>query len=161
TEPGIGDGQRYTFRLDDGPDRPDPASRWQPDGIHRPSAVVSLDRFEWSERSWPGVPREQLVIYELHVGAFTPEGTFDAIIPRLEQLREFGVTAIELMPVAQFAGERNWGYDGVHPYAVQNSYGGPRGLQRLVSACHRIGLAVILDVVYNHVGPEGNYLSEF
>jgi maltooligosyltrehalose trehalohydrolase len=107
------------------------------------------------------LPREQFVIYELHVGTFTAEGTFDAIIPRLELLREFGITAIELMPVGQFPGSRGWGYDGVHPYAVHESYGGPRGLQRLVDACHRIGLALILDVVYNHLGPEGNYLAEF
>lgn len=152
---------RYSFQLDTGPERPDPASRWQPEGIHRPSAVIWLDRFEWSEGDWPGRPREQLVIYELHVGTFTHEGTFDAVIGRLEELRELGVTAIELMPVVQFPGERGWGYDGVHPYAVQNSYGGPRGLQRLVNACHRTGLAVILDVVYNHLGPEGNYLAEF
>jgi maltooligosyltrehalose trehalohydrolase len=161
SKPNIADGQRYAFRLDGGSDRPDPASRWQPDGIHRASAVLRTDRFEWSEGHWSGMPREQLVIYELHVGTFTPQGTFDAVIPRLEALREFGVTAIELMPVAQFPGERGWGYDGVHPFAVQNSYGGPHGLQRLINACHRAGLGVLLDVVYNHVGPEGNYLGEF
>jgi maltooligosyltrehalose trehalohydrolase len=108
-----------------------------------------------------GLSREQLIIYELHVGTFTSQGTFDAVIPRLEVLRELGVTAIELMPVAQFPGTRGWGYDGVHPYAVQNNYGGPAGLQRLVDACHRVGLGVILDVVLNHLGPEGNYLAEF
>lgn len=155
------EGQRYAFRLAGGPERPDPASRWQPDGVHRPSAVVALDRFEWLEGDWPGMPREQLVIYELHVGTFTLPGTFDAAIERLEELRELGITAIELMPVSQFAGDRGWGYDGVYPFAVQNSYGGPRGLQRFVAACHRTGLAVLLDVVYNHLGPEGNYLAEF
>jgi maltooligosyltrehalose trehalohydrolase len=161
TAPGIVEGQRYAFRLDSGCARPDPASRWQPEGVHRPSAVVWLDRFDWSEGDWPGIPRDRLVIYELHVGTFTPAGTFDAAAERLEELRELGVTAVELMPVCQFAGDRGWGYDGVHPYAVQNSYGGPRGLQRFVNACHHTGLAVLLDVVYNHLGPEGNYLAEF
>ncbi len=161
TEPDVPDGQRYGFRLDGGPERPDPASLWQPDGIHQPSAVVRLDRFAWSEGDWGGIELDALVIYELHVGAFTPEGTFEAIIPRIELLRELGVTAIELMPVMQFPGERSWGYDTAHLYAVQNSYGGPRGLQRLVNACHRTGLAVILDVVHNHLGPEGNYCAEF
>lgn len=154
-------GQRYGFRLNDGPLRPDPASRWQPDGVHRPSAIFCPEHFFWTDQAWRGVPRDELVIYELHVGTFTPEGTFDAIIPRLESLRELGITAIELMPVAQFPGDRDWGYDGVHPFAVQNSYGGPQGLQNLINACHQAGLAVLLDVVYNHLGPEGNYLGEF
>lgn len=158
---GIGEGQRYGFRVDHGPLRPDPASRWQPEGVHRPSAVFCPEHFFWTDHDWSGVPREELVIYELHVGTFTPEGTFDAIIPRLESLRELGITAIELMPVAQFPGDRNWGYDGVHPFAVQNSYGGPQGLQNFINACHHAGLAVILDVVFNHLGPEGNYLGEF
>lgn len=158
---GTFEGQRYGFRLNDGPLRPDPASRWQPQGVHRPSAVFCPEHFFWTDQEWNGVPRDELVIYELHVGTFTPEGTFDAIIPRLESLRELGITAIELMPVAQFPGDRDWGYDGVHPFAVQNSYGGPHGLQNLVNACHHVGLAVILDVVYNHLGPEGNYLGEF
>lgn len=160
-EPHVAEGQPYAFQLDDGPLRPDPASRRQPYGIHRPSAVIRLDRFDWAEGDWSGIRREQLVIYELHVGTFTPPGTFDAAIERLEILREMGITAVELMPVGQFPGDRGWGYDGVHPYAVQESYGGPRGLQRIVDAAHRTGLAVILDVVYNHLGPEGNYLSEF
>lgn len=154
-------GQRYAYRLDGGPERPDPASRWQPDGVSRPSAVLDQDEFHWTEAGWSGIPRKDLVFYELHVGTFTPEGTFDAVIPRLPVLRELGVTALELMPVAQFPGTRNWGYDGVHPYAPQHSYGGPHGLQRLVDACHRQGLAVFLDVVYNHIGPEGAYLAEF
>lgn len=161
SEPEAIEGQRYSFRLGGGPERPDPASRWQPDGVHRPSAVVWLDRFEWTEGDWPGVPRQELVIYELHVGTFTAQGTFDAAVERLAELRELGITAIELMPVGQFAGDRGWGYDGVYPYAVQASYGGPRGLQHFVNACHRAGLAVLLDVVYNHLGPEGNYLGEF
>jgi maltooligosyltrehalose trehalohydrolase len=161
TAAGVAEGQRYAYRLDGGPERPDPCSPWQPDGVHRPSAVHFPDRFPWTDRGWPGVRREDLVFYELHVGAFTPEGTFDAVIPRLPALRELGVTAVEILPVAQFPGPRNWGYDGVHPYAPQNSYGGPHGLQRLVDACHAHGLAAFLDVVYNHFGPEGNYVHEF
>jgi maltooligosyltrehalose trehalohydrolase len=123
--------------------------------------VVRPERFAWTDRDWPGVRRENLVFYEMHVGSFTAEGTFEAVIPRLDSLRGLGVTAVQLMPVAQFPGGRNWGYDGVAPYAAQSSYGGPHGLQRLVDACHAAGLAVFLDVVYNHLGPEGNYLSEF
>jgi maltooligosyltrehalose trehalohydrolase len=161
TLPNVPDGQRYAYRLDGGPERPDPASRWQPDGVHAPSAVLRTDRFSWTDQHWRGVPLSDLVFYELHVGTFTPKGTFEAVIPRLEALRSLGITAIELMPVAQFPGNRNWGYDGVHPYAVQNSYGGPHGLHRLVDACHAAGLAAFLDVVYNHLGPEGNYLNEF
>jgi maltooligosyltrehalose trehalohydrolase len=160
-EADIPEGQRYAYRLDGGPERPDPCSPWQPDGVHRPSAVLFPERFAWDERGWAGLPREELVFYELHVGTFTPEGTFDAVIPRLDALRDLGITAVELMPVAQFPGGRNWGYDGVHLYAPQNSYGGPHGLQRLVNACHARGLAVLLDVVYNHFGPEGNYVHEF
>ncbi len=157
----IPEDQRYWYRLDGGPDRPDPASLWQPDGVDGPSAVVRTDRFPWSDRDWHGLARQDLVFYELHVGTFTPEGTFEAIIPRLPALRELGVTALELMPVAQFPGTRNWGYDGVLPFAVQNSYGGPHGLQRFVDACHAAGLALFLDVVYNHFGPEGCYFAEF
>src|SRR5580704_5699388 len=161
TEPDVEEGQRYAFRIDRGPERPDPMSRWQPDGVHLPSAVFRTDGFKWSEGDWTGLSRKELVIYELHVGTFSREGTFDAMIPRLEEFRELGLTAIELMPVAQFPGTRGWGYEGVFPFAVQNSYGGPRGLQRLIDACHRTGLAVILDVVHNHLGPEGNYFAEF
>ena len=161
TEPAVPDGQRYVYRLDGDRDRPDPASRWQPDGVGGPSAVVRPDRFRWTDAGWRGVSQEDLVFYELHVGTFTPEGTFDAVIPRLPALRELGVTAVELLPVAQFPGNRNWGYDGVLPYAVQDSYGGPVGLRRLVDAAHAAGLAVFVDAVYNHFGPEGNYLGEF
>ncbi len=157
----VPDGQRYAFSLDGGPARPDPCSLWQPEGVHGPSAVFAPGRFCWTDQGWKGIARTELVFYELHVGTFTPEGTFDAIIPRLPALKELGVTAVELMPVGQFPGTRNWGYDGVLPYAAQNSYGGPAGLQRLVDACHGHGMAIFLDVVYNHVGPEGNYLSEF
>jgi maltooligosyltrehalose trehalohydrolase len=154
-------GARYGFSLDGGPVRPDPASRWQPDGVDRPSAVVFPEEFSWDENGWRGIARPDLVLYELHVGAFTPEGTFDAIIPRVADLADLGVTAIELMPVAQFPGRWSWGYDGVHPLAVQNSYGGPDGLMRLVQACHRLGVAIVLDVVFNHLGPEGNVLPAF
>lgn len=161
TIPGIAEGQRYAYSLNGERDIPDPASRWQPAGVHAPSAVWRPEGFTWSDADWQGVSREDLVIYELHVGTFTPEGTFAAIIPRLTSLRELGVTAIELMPVGQFPGQRNWGYDGTYWYAAQNSYGGPRELQRLVDACHVAGIAVILDVIYNHLGPEGNYLSQF
>lgn len=157
----IAQGTRYKYRINQSEERPDPASRYQPEGVHGPSEVVDHHRFPWSDRSWRNLPLQDYVIYELHVGTFTPEGTFDAIIPRLEELRRLGITALEIMPVAQFPGDRNWGYDGVYPYAVQQSYGGPEGLKRLVDACHRQGLAVIMDVVYNHFGPEGNYSSEF
>jgi maltooligosyltrehalose trehalohydrolase len=150
----------YLYKLDGDNERPDPASRYQPEGVHGPSQVVSKD-FSWSEMQWPGLPLKDYVLYELHVGAFTPEGTFSAVIPRLDELRDLGITAVELMPVAQFPGDRNWGYDGVYPFAVQNSYGGPDQLRRLVDACHGRGLAVVLDVVYNHLGPEGNYLADF
>jgi len=154
-------GTEYAIRLDQDLRRPDPASHFQPQGVHQASQVVDHLGFPWAEENWGGVPLDEMVIYELHVGTFTPEGTFDGVISRLGDLRELGVTAVELMPVAQFPGGRNWGYDGVYPYAPQNSYGGPDGLKRLVDACHRRGMAVILDVVYNHLGPEGNYLRDF
>lgn len=157
----VDEGLPYVFELADGGEYPDPASRWQPNGVHRASVTFFPELYAWSDATWRGVARDELVIYELHVGAFTPEGTFDAIIPRLAELRSLGVTAIELMPVAQFAGDRNWGYDAVYPYAVQASYGGPRALQRFVDAAHQAGLAVFLDVVYNHLGPEGNYLANY
>ena len=157
TVTGIEPGARYFYQGDGETDRPDPASHHQPQGVHGPSQVVD-HAFAWSDAGWQPPPLEQWVLYELHVGTFTVEGTFDALLPRLPELRELGVTALELMPVAQFPGERNWGYDGVYPYAAQASYGGVEGLKRLVDACHRAGLAVILDVVYNHLGPEGNYL---
>jgi len=154
-----GAGTRYYFVVG-GTDRPDPASRLQPHGVHGPSEVVSRE-FEWHDAGWRGVPLEDHVVYELHVGTFTEEGTLDAIIPKLDDLRDLGVTAIELMPLAQFPGSRNWGYDGTYVGAVQTTYGGPFALKRLVDAAHARGLAVLLDVVYNHLGPEGNYLSTF
>ncbi len=153
-------GTTYWYVLDGQKRRPDPASKCQPHGVHGSSQVCS-DAFDWTDSAWRGISLESAVFYELHVGTFTPEGTFNAIIDRLPALKSLGVTLIELMPVAQFPGERNWGYDGVFPYAVQNSYGGPHELRRLVNACHSLGVGVVLDVVYNHLGPEGNYLHDF
>jgi maltooligosyltrehalose trehalohydrolase len=158
---GLASGARYTYVLDGLRERPDPASRALPESVHGPSEVVDTTAFAWTDGGWRGLPLKDKVLYEVHVGTFTPEGTFAAIVPRLERLRALGVTAIELMPVASFPGARNWGYDGVGLFAPQRSYGGPLGLQRLVDACHARGLAVVLDVVYNHLGPEGNYLAEF
>lgn len=155
------EGMRYFYLLDQNR-RADPASRFQPEGVHGPSQVVDLAKFEWSDSGWRGVAVQDLIIYEIHVGTYTKEGTFDSMIPHLDYLKNtLGVTAIEIMPVSQFPGERNWGYDGVFMYAPQNSYGGPESLMRLVDSAHQEGLAVILDVVYNHVGPEGNYLQDF
>ena len=126
-----------------------------------PRAVIDPDAFKWSDGGWKGIALEDYVIDELHVGTFTSAGTFASAIEKLAHLRDTGITAIEIMPVAQFPGSRNWGYDGVYPYAVQSTYGGPDELKRLVDAAHRAGLAVIMDVVYNHLGPEGNYLPDF
>ena len=154
-------GTRYKYRLDGERYRPDPVSRWQPEGVHGASAVVDPRRFLWTDQDFRGHAPSDLVIYELHVGTFTAAGTFEAIVPHLPALADLGVTAVQLMPVAEFPGSRNWGYDGVHLYAPQSTYGGPRGLRRLVDACHAAGLSVFLDVVYNHLGPEGNYLAEY
>lgn len=153
-------GTRYRFRLDGDKALPDPASRAQPDGVHGASATVSLD-YEWRDHEWRGLPLDQMIIYELHVGTFSPTHDFEGVVARLPYLSELGINAIELMPVAQFPGERNWGYDGVFPFAPQHSYGGRHGLKTLVDEAHRAGIAVILDVVYNHQGPEGNYLGEY
>ncbi len=158
---GVPPGTSYLYRLGGQKERPDPASRFQPDGVHGPSQVVDPHAFHWEDRCWFGIPLQNLLIYELHVGTFTREGTFEAVIARLDDLRDLGITAVELMPVAQFPGTRNWGYDAVYPFAVQNSYGGPDGLRRLIDACHLHGLAAILDVIYNPLGPEGNYLADF
>lgn len=155
---GIGAGARYRYRLDGGEAYPDPASRAQPDGVHAPSAVVDPTAFRWTDEGWRGVPPGELSIYELHVGTATEAGDFDGLIERLDDIAALGVTAVELMPVAEFPGARNWGYDGVHLFAPDSAYGGPEALRRLVDAAHGRGLAVILDVVYNHLGPEGNYL---
>ncbi len=157
---GLEPGTLYFFMIDGDRRRPDPASRFQPQGVHGPSQVID-SRFPWEDRSWCGPHLRKYVIYELHTGTFTPEGTFDAATGHLDELEQLGITAVELMPAGQFPGGRNWGYDGTYPFAVQNTYGGPDGLKRFVNACHRKGLAVVLDVVYNHLGPEGNYLGDF
>jgi maltooligosyltrehalose trehalohydrolase len=154
------EGTRYFLNPDGIGDLPDPRSHYQPEGVHGPTEYISHN-FSWGDQAWKGRNLSDLIIYELHVGTFTREGTFDAIIPRLPQLAGTGINAIQLMPLSQFPGERNWGYDGVFHFAVQNSYGGPYGLKRFVDECHRHEIAVILDVVYNHMGPEGNHLKEF
>jgi maltooligosyltrehalose trehalohydrolase len=159
--PGIVAGDWYRYRLDDGPPLPDPASRLQPEGVHGPSVVVDWRAFPWSDGHWSGLPLEQTVLYELHVGTFTPGGTFTAAAERLPYLKDLGVTAVELMPVADFPGRRNWGYDGVALFAPARCYGHPDDLRRLVDAAHQIGLAVHLDVVYNHLGPDGAYQPTF
>jgi maltooligosyltrehalose trehalohydrolase len=160
----VSPGARYYYRLENGDgeskDRPDPASRYQPEGVHGPSQVAN-PHFAWDDACWSGIPLQRYIFYELHVGTFTSEGTFEAVIPHLQELVDLGITAVEIMPVAQFPGSRNWGYDGVLPFAVQDSYGGPEGLKKLVDACHRHGLAVVMDVVYNHLGAEGNYLWDY
>ncbi|NMM35076.1 MAG: malto-oligosyltrehalose trehalohydrolase, partial [Phycicoccus sp.] len=154
-------GRDYGFLLDDDEQvLPDPRSRWQPHGVHQPSRFYS-DDFVWTDSSWHGHDLPDSVIYELHIGTFTQTGTFDAAIERLDYLAELGVTHVELLPVNDFNGEWNWGYDGVLWYAVHEAYGGPDGLKRLVDACHARGLAVVLDVVYNHLGASGNYLPRF
>jgi len=158
---GVRAGDRYRFRKDGEGPFPDPASRYQPEGVHGPSEVVDPDEFAWSDDSWEGLSPETLVIYELHVGTFSPEGTFAGAAQRLEYLLDLGVTAIELMPVADFAGDRSWGYDGVAMFAPARCYGTPDDLRRLVDKAHRMGLGVILDVVYNHFGPVGNYAYAF
>ena len=158
---GVCAGDRYFFRLNGQDDRPDPVSRFQPDGVHGPSCVVDPKTFRWTDRKWKGISFNDLIFYELHIGTFTLEGTFEAAIKKIPYLKQLGITCVEIMPVAQFPGKRNWGYDGVGLYAVQNSYGGPEGLKRLIDACHRVGLAVCMDVVYNHLGPEGNYLHGY
>ncbi|MER6575347.1 malto-oligosyltrehalose trehalohydrolase [Nonomuraea sp. NPDC001023] len=156
-----GHGTRYAFVLDGGGPYPDPRSRRQPEGVFGPSAVYEHDRFTWSDHDWKGRDLRGSVIYELHVGTFTGEGTFAAAIERLEHLVELSVDFVEIMPVAPVPGGRNWGYDGVDLYAVNETYGGPDGLKSFVDACHRAGIGVILDVVYNHLGPSGNFLHPF
>lgn len=154
-------GTKYFYRIDGLKERPDPASCYQPEGVHGASETVDHREFQWGDDTWKGVPLREMIIYELHIGTFTPQGTFEAIVPRLDELNDMGINAIEIMPVAQFPGTRNWGYDGVFTFAVQHSYGGPYGLKVLVNECHKRDIAVILDVVYNHFGPEGNYLRDF
>ncbi|HEX3824870.1 MAG TPA: malto-oligosyltrehalose trehalohydrolase [Mycobacteriales bacterium] len=158
---GLGDAPDYRYVTAEGAALADPASRWQPDGVHGPSRGYDPSRFSWSDQDFSAPPLSESVIYEMHVGTFTEDGSFDAAIRHLDELVDLGVTAVEPMPVAAFPGGRNWGYDGVFPFAAQHSYGGPAGFQRFVDACHQRGLAVILDVVYNHLGPEGNVLGSF
>jgi len=154
------EGTEYFFRIGDR-DLPDPASKFQPHGVHRASQLVDIASFPWTDDNWKGTSLDRSIFYELHVGTYTQAGTFDAVIEHLPELAALGITTLELMPIAQFPGERNWGYDGVDLFAPQNSYGGPEALHRLVDAAHRQSLSVALDVVYNHLGPEGNYLSAF
>lgn len=154
-------GDCYFYLLDGRNKRPDPVSRYQPEGVHGPSSIVNPGEFLWADGKWKGISWDDMIFYELHPGTFTPEGTLDAICRKIPYLKKLGITCVEIMPVSQFPGARNWGYDGVGLYAVQNTYGGPSGLKRLVNACHRNGLAVCLDVVYNHFGPEGNYLHDY
>ena len=155
------EGRDYAFLVDGSSPLPDPRSLSQPYGVHGRSRFVDHSRFQWTDAEWDAPPLRSGVIYELHMGTFTPEGTFDGAIGRLDHLVKLGVTHIEVMPVAEFPGDRGWGYDGVDLYAPHHSYGGPEGLKRFVNACHGHGLAVLLDVVYNHFGPDGNYLSQF
>jgi maltooligosyltrehalose trehalohydrolase len=152
-------GSRYSFRLDDGRTVPDPVSRFQPDDVHGPSQVIDPASYRWQHAEWRGRPWHEAVLYELHVGTFSEEGTYDGMRRKLDHLVELGVTAVELMPLADFSGVRNWGYDGVLPFAPAASYGSPDQLKRLIDEIHGRGLMAFLDVVYNHFGPEGNYLS--
>ncbi|RYY92434.1 MAG: malto-oligosyltrehalose trehalohydrolase, partial [Comamonadaceae bacterium] len=154
-------GTRYRFRLDGGDALPDPASRWQPEGPHGPSAVVDPDAFAWTDARWPGIGPRGQVLYEMHIGTFTPEGTYAAAEEHLPALRELGVTVLELMPVNEFNGPFGWGYDGVNLFAPTRLYGEPDALRRFIDRAHAVGLGVILDVVYNHLGPSGNYLPKF
>ena len=151
----------YAYVIDGGRPLPDPRSPWQPNGVHGASRTVDHSAFVWTDQRWQSKPLSTGIIYELHIGTFTPEGTFESAIEKLEHLTRLGVTHVELMPVAEFPGQRGWGYDGVDLFAPHHAYGGPLGLKRLVDACHSHGLAVLLDVVYNHLGPDGNYLSQF
>jgi maltooligosyltrehalose trehalohydrolase len=154
-------GSRYRFQLEDGLRVPDPASRYQPDDVHGPSVVVDPRAYAWRHTGWRGRPWEEAVLYELHVGAFSEEGTFDGIRRKLDHLAELGVTAIELMPLAEFPGTHNWGYDGVMPFAPDAAYGSPDDLKRLVDEAHARGLMMFLDVVYNHFGPDGNDIHQY
>lgn len=151
----------YYFILDEEHSFPDPASHWQPQGVVGPSRVYPFSQFHWEDSKWKGIPLKEAIIYEIHVGTFTPAGTFQGIIDKIPYFKEMGINTIELMPVATFSGDRNWGYDGVYLYAPHECYGGPKGLQELVNRCHQNNIAVVMDVVYNHLGPEGNFLHEF
>lgn len=161
TVKGLNENDEYFYVLDGKKKRPDPASRLLSQGPHGPTTIINPDSFKWTDTKWRNLNLRDYIIYELHVGTFTDEGTFDALIEKLPYLKDLGITCIEIMPIAQFPGERNWGYDGVSLYAVQNSYGGPDKFKSFVNEAHKQGLAVCLDVVYNHFGPEGNYLNDF
>jgi maltooligosyltrehalose trehalohydrolase len=154
-------GRFYTYILSDGQERADPVSRSLPHGIEGPTEIIDPEAFEWTDLHWRGIPQEELIFYECHVGTFTEQGTFRGIIERLSYLKELGINCIELMPIGAFPGRCNWGYDGVSPYAPHHIYGGPTDLKELVNACHLHGISVALDVVYNHFGPEGAYLTTF
>jgi maltooligosyltrehalose trehalohydrolase len=156
-----GPGTRYRYSVDGAPGTPDPRSRFQPEGVHGPSEVIDLHAFPWTDTGWAGLANGNVSIYELHVGTYTPEGTFAALTSQLATIRDLGVRIIEVMPIADFPGSWNWGYDGVDLYAPSRAYGRPQDLQRLVDEAHRLGLAIILDVVYNHLGPDGNYLKQY
>ena len=158
---GLVPGTRYRYRVDQTRSLPDPASRFQPDGVHGSSEVVDPSTFQWTDQKWTGVTRSDLVLYELHVGTFTPDGTFRAVTHRLPYLAQLGITAVELMPIGDFPGNRNWGYDGVDLFAPARCYGTPEDLRELIDTAHSLQLGVVLDVVYNHLGPEGNYLPSF
>ena len=159
--PQVDAGTDYAFSINDGKALPDPRSPWQPYGVHGPSRTVDHSSFQWSDQRWQPPPLSSAILYEMHVGTFTAAGTFESCIGRLEHLVRLGVTHVELMPVAEYPGDRGWGYDGVDLFAPHHAYGGPEGLKRFVDACHASGLAVLLDVVYNHLGPDGNYLGQF
>lgn len=157
----IKEGDRYKFLIDGTRELPDPASLHQPEGVHGYSSALNITTFSWADEQWSNIPLAEYIFYELHTGTYTESGDFKGIEKKLKYLKNLGVNAIEIMPVSQFPGTRNWGYDGVYPFAVQHSYGGAEGLMQLVNLCHEHGIAVVLDVVYNHMGPEGNYLGEY
>jgi maltooligosyltrehalose trehalohydrolase len=161
TVSGLKPGQKYMYKLSNQEQRPDPASRFQPDGVFGSSAIIDHEAFTWTDNDWDGMDLKDLIFYEIHVGSFTQKGTFKSIIERIKDLADFGVNAVELMPVSQFSGDRNWGYDGVFPFAVQNTYGTPDELKMLVNECHLHGIALFIDFVYNHLGPEGNWLNDY
>ena len=158
---GVSAGTRYRYALEGGVPIPDPASRFQPEGVHGPSEVIDAAGFAWQDENWKGRPLPGMVIYELHIGTFTPEGTFAAAAHRLSYLRDLGITAVELMPIHDFPGERNWGYDSAALFAPPRSYGRPEDLRRFVDTAHGLGLSVLLDVVYNHLGPDGAYVAAY
>ena len=159
--PEAGPGSDYGYRIDGAGPFPDPRSPWQPQDVHGLSRWIDRADFQWSDAGFQASPLASGIIYELHVGTFTPEGTFESAVQKLDDLRDLGITHVEIMPVGEFPGRRGWGYDGVDLYAPEHTYGGPQGMQRFVNACHALGLGVILDVVYNHLGPSGNYLDRF